>query len=146
MAGAIDMAIDKDMLDQLLAGRDPQDLFAKDGLLDELKKALSERMLSAELDDHLENEGAEGAINRRNGSSRCRRTWSRRLPMLCWRRSRNGRAARLIPVTRWFFRRDPGRRIRPEQGRVHRAGDPARRYEGGPRHLDRADRGRQILA
>ena len=27
-------------------------------------------MLSAELDDHLENEGAEGAINRRNGSSK----------------------------------------------------------------------------
>lgn len=64
------MAIDKDVLDQLLAGRDPQDLFAKDGLLDELKKALSERMLSAELDDHLESEGAEGAVNRRNGSSR----------------------------------------------------------------------------
>lgn len=64
------MAIDKDMLDQLLAGRDPQDLFAKDGLLDELKKALSERMLSAELVDHLESEGAEGTINRRTGSSR----------------------------------------------------------------------------
>ncbi len=64
------MAIDKDVLDQLLAGRDPGELFAKDGLLDELKKALSERMLSAELDDHLESEGAEGAINRRNGSSR----------------------------------------------------------------------------
>ena len=64
------MAIDKDVLDQLLAGRDPQELFAKDGLIDELKKALSERMLSAELDDHLESEGAEGAINRRNGSSR----------------------------------------------------------------------------
>ena len=64
------MAIDKDVLDQLLAGRDPQQLFAKDGLLDDLKKALSERMLSAELDDHLENEGAAGAINRRNGSSR----------------------------------------------------------------------------
>lgn len=64
------MAIEKEVLDQLLAGRDPQELFAKDGLLDELKKALSERMLSAELDDHLESEGAEGAINRRNGSSR----------------------------------------------------------------------------
>lgn len=69
MEGTIDMAIDKDVLDQLLAGRDPQELFAKDGLLDELKKALSERMLSAELDDHLENEGAAGN-NRRNGSSR----------------------------------------------------------------------------
>ena len=64
------MAIEKDVLDQLLAGRDPQELFATGGLLDELKKALSERMLSAELDDHLESEGAEGAINRRNGSSR----------------------------------------------------------------------------
>ena len=64
------MAIDKDVLDQLLAGRDPQELFAKDGLLDELKKALSERMLTAELDDHLASEGEEGAVNRRNGSSR----------------------------------------------------------------------------
>jgi putative transposase len=64
------MAIDKDILDQLLAGRDAQELFAKDGLIDELKKALSERMLSAELDDHLEEEGAAGAINRRNGSSK----------------------------------------------------------------------------
>ena len=64
------MAIEKEVLDQLLAGRDPQELFAKNGLLDELKKALSERMLSAELDDHLESESAEGAINRRNGSSR----------------------------------------------------------------------------
>lgn len=39
------MAIDKEVLDQLLAGRDPQEQFAKDGLLDEWKKALSERML-----------------------------------------------------------------------------------------------------
>ena len=52
------MAIEKEILDQLLASRDAHELFAKDGLLDELKKALSERMLSAELDDHLESEGA----------------------------------------------------------------------------------------
>ena len=64
------MAVDKEVLDQLLAGRAPEELFAKDGLLDELKKALSERMLSAELDDHLENQSAEGAVNRRNGSSK----------------------------------------------------------------------------
>jgi putative transposase len=63
------MAIDKELLDQLLAGRDPQELFAKDGLLDELKKALSERMLAAELDDHLEAETEAGTANRRNGSS-----------------------------------------------------------------------------
>lgn len=54
---------------QRLAGRDPQELFAKDGLLDELKKVLSERMLSAELDDHLAAEAGSGAANRRNGTS-----------------------------------------------------------------------------
>jgi hypothetical protein len=45
-------------------------LFAKDGLIDELKKALSERMLAAELDDHLESEAEAGVVNRRNGSSK----------------------------------------------------------------------------
>jgi putative transposase len=64
------MAIDKELLDQLLAGRDPQELFARDGLIDELKKALSERMLAAELDDHLECEAEAGVTNRRNGSSK----------------------------------------------------------------------------
>jgi hypothetical protein len=41
------MAIDKALLDQLLAGREPQDLFAKGGLIDDLKKALSAQMLTA---------------------------------------------------------------------------------------------------
>jgi len=63
------MAIDKELLDHLLAGRDPQELFAKDGLIDELKKALSERMLAAELDDHLETEAEVSGRNRRNGTS-----------------------------------------------------------------------------
>ena len=62
------MAIDKELLDQLLDGRDPQELFARDGLIDELKKALSERMLGAELDDHLGSEAEAGGGNRRNGS------------------------------------------------------------------------------
>ena len=47
------MAIEEELLDQLLAGRDPQDVFGKNGLVDELKKALSERILNAEIDDHL---------------------------------------------------------------------------------------------
>src|ERR1700733_4957589 len=64
------MAIKKDTLDDLLAGRDPKAVFSKDGLFDELKKALAERVLNAELDDHLDNEAAEGARNRRNGSSK----------------------------------------------------------------------------
>jgi putative transposase len=64
------MAIKKDILDQLLAGRDPKDAFAKDGLLDDLKKALAERALNVELDDHLEGEAAAGKPNRRNGFSK----------------------------------------------------------------------------
>ncbi len=67
------MAIDKDLLDRLLEGRDPSELFARDGLLDDLKKALSERILNAELDEHLGAEHGEAEAprppNRRNGSS-----------------------------------------------------------------------------
>src|SRR3974390_858873 len=64
------MAIEKELLDQLLAGRDPKDLFNKDGLGDELKKALSERILNTELDEHLDGDGAEGKSNHRNGYSK----------------------------------------------------------------------------
>lgn len=64
------MAIEKELLDQLLSGRDPNEVFAKDGLLDDLKKALSERLLNAELDEHLENERSDGNVNRRNGHSK----------------------------------------------------------------------------
>lgn len=40
-------------------------------MLDDLKKALSERILNAELDEHLDVERSEGAsANRRNGSSK----------------------------------------------------------------------------
>ena len=64
------MAIEKELLDQLLAGHDPNEVFAKDGLLDDLKKALSERILNVELDEHLKDERVEGNANRRNGSSK----------------------------------------------------------------------------
>lgn len=64
------MAIKKDTLDQLLSGRDPQQVFSKDGLLDELKKALAERVLNAELDEHLDGEAAAGKPNHRNGYSK----------------------------------------------------------------------------
>ena len=64
------MAIKKDTLDGLLAGRDPQTVFAKDGLFDELKKALAERVLNAEIDDHLDSEAAAGKRNSRNGYSK----------------------------------------------------------------------------
>ena len=64
------MAIEKELLDQLLSGRDPEEIFSKDGLLDDLKKALSERILNAELDEHLGEERSEGRVNRRNGVSK----------------------------------------------------------------------------
>ena len=67
------MAIDRDILDRLLEGRDPSELFARDGLLDDLRKALSERILNAEPDEHLGAKPGEAEAprrpNRRNGSS-----------------------------------------------------------------------------
>jgi putative transposase len=66
------MAIKKDTLDGLLAEHDPQAVFAKDGLFDELKKALAERVLNAEIDDHLDGEAAAGKRNSRNGYSKKR--------------------------------------------------------------------------
>jgi putative transposase len=55
------MAIKNDTLDGLLAGHDPQAVFANDGLFDELKKALAERVLNAEIDDHLDGEARRGS-------------------------------------------------------------------------------------
>jgi putative transposase len=64
------MAIKKETLDALLAGSEGKDPFGKDGLLDELKKALAERVLNAELDHHLANESDDGRHNHRNGYSK----------------------------------------------------------------------------
>src|ERR1700752_5150771 len=55
------------LLDQLLAGADPKTAFDADGLLDELKKALAERALNAEMDHHL---AGDEAGNSRNGYGR----------------------------------------------------------------------------
>src|SRR5512144_446316 len=60
------------VLDQLLAGADAKAAFEKDGLLDELKKALAERALNAEIDHHLEAGEADGRVNSRNGYGRKR--------------------------------------------------------------------------
>jgi putative transposase len=58
-----------ELLDSLLAGRDPQTILDSGGLIGELKKALAERMLNAEMDVHLEGEAEAGLSNHRNGSS-----------------------------------------------------------------------------
>ena len=56
--------------------RDPKQVFCNDGLFDGLKKALAERVLNAELDEHLDGEAAAGRRNR----SIITATRSRRLP------------------------------------------------------------------
>lgn len=56
------------LLDELLAGADAKTAFDPDGLINELKKALSERALNAEMDHHLAGEG--GVSNGRNGYGR----------------------------------------------------------------------------
>jgi putative transposase len=56
------------ILDQLLAGTEAKTAFDRGGLLDELKKALAERALNAEMDHHLAGEGGEN--NSRNGYGR----------------------------------------------------------------------------
>ena len=50
---AAEVRIRKELLDELLAGHEAKTVFENDGLVDELKKALAERMLNAELDHHL---------------------------------------------------------------------------------------------
>ncbi len=64
------MAIKKEILDELLAGSTGKDPFGKEGLIDELKKALAERALNAELDHHLANAAEDGRTNHRNGYSK----------------------------------------------------------------------------
>ena len=68
------MTIRDEIIDELLSGEDPQAVFAKDGLVEALKKALAERILDAELEHHLRGERAqarrETARNHRNGHSR----------------------------------------------------------------------------
>jgi putative transposase len=69
------MTIDKATLDKLLEGvdpSDPQSMFTDAGLFGQLKKALAERMLQAELTHHLEQQrnAPEQTRNHRNGSSK----------------------------------------------------------------------------
>ena len=70
------MAIKNEILDELLKDKDPKTIFSTEGLLGELKKALAERVLNAEMDHHLadstQDEVLEGekASNRRNGYSK----------------------------------------------------------------------------
>ena len=57
------------LVDQLLGGADAKTAFDEDGLLDQLKKALAERALNAEMDHHLD--AGEGCGKRHD-----RRLWT----------------------------------------------------------------------
>ena len=61
-----------ELLEELLAGRDAREVFDSGDLFRDLKKALVERILDAEMDAHLSGERAEGVSNRRNGHNRKR--------------------------------------------------------------------------
>lgn len=58
-----------ELLDTLLEGRDPKTALDSGGLIGDLKKALAERMLNAEMDVHLDSETESEAGNHRNGTS-----------------------------------------------------------------------------
>src|SRR5215203_418375 len=55
------------VLDQLLASADPRTALEPNGLIEDLKKVLAERILNAEMDHHL---AGEEQGNRRNGSGK----------------------------------------------------------------------------
>lgn len=64
------MAIEKDLLDRLLADyKKPEDLIGETGLLKQLTKALLERALETELTDHLGHE-KHAPITTKNGNTR----------------------------------------------------------------------------
>lgn len=64
-----DTGFSNEFLDQLLAGRDPKTVLDSAGLIGDLKKALAQRMLNAEMDVHLAHESEASTGNHRNGSS-----------------------------------------------------------------------------
>ena len=69
MAKKKSVSFKAETLDELLVGQDPTTVLSSEGLLGDLKQALAERMLNAEMDVHLDSETEQQACNHRNGSS-----------------------------------------------------------------------------
>ena len=64
--------ISDEVLDELLVGQDAAEVFRSGTLIDDLKKAVAERALDAEMDAHLEREADRDDGNHRNGHNRKR--------------------------------------------------------------------------
>lgn len=69
MADEKKLGFDPQLLDRLLEGRDPKTALDSQGLIGDLKKALAERLLNAEMDVHLSAPEQRQAGNHRNGKS-----------------------------------------------------------------------------
>ena len=72
MASRRKPAVSDELLDQLLEGTDALEAFQSGDLVQDLKKALAERILNAELDHHLDHEEEQVSGNHRNGHNRKR--------------------------------------------------------------------------
>ena len=64
--------ISEAILDELLAGQDPSEVLRRGSLFDDLKKAVAERALDAEMEAHLGGEAERSSDNHRNGHHRKR--------------------------------------------------------------------------
>ena len=108
------MAIKKEVLDALLAGAEGREVFGKNGLFNDLKKALAERMLNTEMDHHLarevEDEGQPRG-NHRNGFDAWQPTWERfeLANDAYWRQYRPQQASHPVDVSLDQTRNQPGR-------------------------------------
>ena len=69
MAKKTNPAFRAELLDELIAGQDSAKVLEFEGLAGDLKKALADRMLGAEMDVHLADEAEQAAGNHRNGTS-----------------------------------------------------------------------------
>ena len=72
MASRRKPVVPDELLDELLGGSDALEAFQSGDLVQDLKKALAERILNAELDHHLDHEDERSSGNHRNGHSRKR--------------------------------------------------------------------------
>ena len=63
-------SIADELLDELLSGEDALAAFQSGDLVQDLKKALAERILNAEMDHHLNTDDEKSSRNHRNGHSR----------------------------------------------------------------------------